>query len=50
MLIFNKEINPFLAQQIYNFYVTDEDGNPITIEKNDGKFIFYDRSMYYLSI
>lgn len=33
MLIFNKEINPFLAQQIYNFYITDENGNPISIQK-----------------
>lgn len=34
MLIFNKEINPFLAQQIYNFYITDENGNPVSIEKS----------------
>jgi hypothetical protein len=33
MLVFNKEINPFLAQQIYNFYITDDENNPITIDK-----------------
>lgn len=33
LLNFNKEINPFLAGQIYNFYLTDEDHNPIKIEK-----------------
>ena len=33
LLSFNKEINPFLAQQIYNFYVTDKDFKPIPIEK-----------------
>lgn len=32
LLSFNKEINPFLAQQIYNFYVTDKDYKPIPIE------------------
>ncbi len=30
---FNKEINPFIAEQIYNFYVTDEKGKPVQIEK-----------------
>jgi predicted RNA binding protein with dsRBD fold (UPF0201 family) len=30
---FNKEINPFIAQQIYNFYVTDLNGKPIQVEK-----------------
>lgn len=30
---FNKEINSFIAQQIYNFYVTDVDGKPIQVEK-----------------
>lgn len=33
LLSFNKEVNPFLAQQIYNFYVTDKDNKPIPIEK-----------------
>ena len=32
LLSFNKEVNPFLAQQIYNFYVTDKNFNPIPIE------------------
>jgi hypothetical protein len=65
MLIFNKEINPFLAQQIYNFYVTDEDGNPITIEKTTtessyfttGEVLFINlkerlkrNNLYYLTI
>ncbi len=30
---FNKEINPFIAEQIYNFYVADEKGKPVQIEK-----------------
>lgn len=30
---FNKEINPFIAQQIFNFYVTDENGKPIQVKK-----------------
>ena len=30
-LSFNKEVNPFLAQQIFNFYLTDTDGSPIRI-------------------
>ncbi|MCX7773612.1 MAG: Ig-like domain-containing protein, partial [Clostridia bacterium] len=30
-VVFSKEVNPFLAQQIFNFYVTDEAGNPIRI-------------------
>ncbi len=33
LLSFNKEVNPFLAQQIYNFYVTDKNFQPIAIEK-----------------
>lgn len=33
MLVFNKEINPFLAQQIYNFYITNEEGTPVSIVK-----------------
>ena len=33
LLNFNKEVNPFLAQQVYNFYLTDEDNNPIKINK-----------------
>jgi hypothetical protein len=32
LLSFNKEVNPFLAQQIYNFYVTDKNFNPVPIE------------------
>lgn len=32
LLSFNKEVNPFLAQQIYNFYVTDKEYKPIQIE------------------
>lgn len=32
LLSFNKEVNPFLAQQIYNFYVTDKDLKPIAIK------------------
>jgi len=32
LLSFNKEVNPFLAQQIYNFYITDKNFNPIPIE------------------
>ena len=33
LLDFNKEINPFLAGQIYSFYITKEDGTPVKIEK-----------------
>lgn len=32
LLSFNKEVNPFLAQQIFNYYVTDKDLKPIAIE------------------
>lgn len=32
LLSFNKEVNPFLAQQIYNYYVTDKNNSPIAIE------------------
>jgi hypothetical protein len=32
LLSFNKEVNPFLAKQIYNYYVTDKDYKPIAIE------------------
>jgi hypothetical protein len=31
LLNFNKEINPFLAQQIFNFYLTDASNKPIKI-------------------
>ncbi len=31
---FNREINPVLAQQKYNFYVTDYNGDPIEIKKS----------------
>lgn len=31
LLSFNKEVNAFLAKQIYNFYVTDEKNNPLRI-------------------
>ncbi|HHW31827.1 MAG TPA: hypothetical protein GXX20_09185 [Clostridiaceae bacterium] len=33
-LDFNKEINPVLAKQIYNFYVTDENDIPYPIKKS----------------
>ena len=33
LLSFNKEVNPFLAQQVYNFYLTDENNKPIKIEQ-----------------
>ncbi|NLO40822.1 MAG: S-layer homology domain-containing protein [Ruminiclostridium sp.] len=32
LLSFNKEVNPFLAKQIFNYYVTDKDLKPIAIE------------------
>lgn len=32
LLSFNKEVNPFLAQQIFNYYVTDKNNKPIAIE------------------
>ena len=31
ILNFNKEINPFLARQVFNFYLTDENESPIPI-------------------
>ncbi len=31
LLSFNKEVNAFLAKQIYNFYVTDEKNSPLRI-------------------
>jgi len=48
LLNFNKEINPFLATQIYNFYITKEDGTPIKIARsfvdkvisNEGNLLF----------
>lgn len=48
LLNFNKEVNPFLAQQVYNFYLTDENNKPIKIEQvtiesqgpNAGKVLF----------
>jgi len=48
LLDFNKEVNPFLASQIFNFYITKEDGTPIKIEKsgadsilsNEGNMVF----------
>lgn len=33
LLSFNKEVNPFLAEQVYNFYITDADNKPMKIEK-----------------
>jgi len=33
LLDFNTEINPFLAAQIYNFYIVREDGTPVKIAK-----------------
>lgn len=65
LLNFNKEVNPFLAQQIYNFYVTDADNNPIKINKvtvesqgpNTGEVIFINidgrfvkEDKYYITI
>lgn len=51
MLVFNKDINPFLAQQIYNFYITDEDGRPITIEKTkmmDNIYLMAGQTLYII--
>lgn len=31
ILNFNKEVNPFLARQVFNFYLTDAGNNPIPI-------------------
>jgi len=50
MLVFNKEINPFLAQQIYNFYVTDKDGNPITIEKTSMESSFTSGEVLFINL
>lgn len=33
LLNFSKEINPFLAQQIYSFYLTDAKNNPMRINR-----------------
>lgn len=65
LLNFNKEVNPFLAQQVYNFYLTDEDNNPIKINKvtvesqgpNTGEVLFLNidgrftkNDKYYITI
>jgi hypothetical protein len=61
LLNFNKEVNKFLANQIFNFYVTDNNNNPIKINKTvvDGSghviFIKLDQTMikngtYYLTV
>ena len=65
LLSFNKEVNPFLAQQIYNFYLTDESNKPIKIESitvesqgpNTGRVLFLDiegkfskNATYYITI
>ena len=60
-LDFTKEVNPVLAKQIFNFYITTEGGSPIQIEKssvaadetNSGKSILitivgsFDKSVKY---
>jgi len=65
MLTFNKEVNTFLAQQVYNFYLTDESNSPIRIEHvtvesqgaNAGKVLylniegmFIKNARYYITI
>jgi len=65
LLNFNKEVNPFLAQQLYNFYLTDENNKPIKIESitvesqgpNTGKVLFINiegkftkNAKYYITI
>ena len=51
LLNFNKEINPFLASQIFNFYLTKEDGTPIKIEKTmPDEVISEDGNMLFINI
>jgi len=59
LLSFNKDINPVLAQQIYNFYLTDSDGKPMQIENTlpTGSVLFINikdrfskNKTYYLTI
>lgn len=62
LLSFNKEVNPFLAQQVYNFYLTDENNNPIkieqiTVESQSGRVLFINiegkftkNAKYYITI
>jgi len=65
LLSFNKEVNPFLAQQVYNFYLTDENNKPIKIEHvtiesqgpNTGRVLFLNiegkfvkNATYYITI
>lgn len=65
MLRFNKEVNSFLAKQVYNFYLTDENNTPIKIEQvtvenqgeNAGKVLFLNidgafvkNTTYYITI
>ena len=62
LLSFNKEVNPFLAQQVYNFYLTDENNNPIkinqvTVESQSGRVLFLSidgrfikNAKYYITI
>lgn len=65
LLSFNKEVNTFLAQQIYNFYLTDSNNKPIKIENiavesqgvNSGKVLYLNiegkftkNAKYYITI
>ena len=59
LLSFNKEINPALAQQIFNFYVTDKDGKPMAVENTltlgpvlfiNIKDRFIKNELYYVTI
>jgi hypothetical protein len=34
MLNFNMEVNPVIAQQVFSYYITDNSGNPIQIDKS----------------
>ncbi len=61
LLNFSKEINPFLARQIFNFYLTDADNNPLPISSTtidiNGRALYLNlgeemskNNMYYLTI
>lgn len=50
LLLFNKEINPFLASQIFNFYITKENGTPIRIESSTAGKASGEGHMLFLNI
>ncbi|MGI6084188.1 MAG: S-layer homology domain-containing protein [Acetivibrionales bacterium] len=50
LLLFNKDINPFLASQIFNYYITKENGTPIRIESSAAGKASGEGHMLFISI